>query len=636
MWAEHLLLGLAVLALGAAGWRVAGRASPVVLERGVAAAVLAAAAAVVEALALGLAGLAGSALALATAAGLTWAAAHRLVPATSGPPLGLDRRGAIAAGAALGALAATVAWMLRYPYLGFDSVHYHLTEVAIWIADGNTGSTPMVGVDFPTGSYPLTNEVLLAWAMGLAHDFTPVPVLAAAQLVLLVAAGWLGLRRLGVAALPAGLALAAVATLPDVGGNFNTAKNDLGALAWLVAAGGLCAAAPRRPALLAVAVVAAGLAVGTKTTVAPQCLLVLAAGGYACRASLRRLARPLAAAAGLAVVVGGVWYLRNMLDHGSPLWPLAPGPFGDPAPPLLAKLNAAFLDDPGFTLRGRTGLYAKALAGGLLLAPAGVLAWALTRTRPVVLASAACAASLLAWARAPYTGRVQDPILALNAVTTTRYLFPALATAALAIALASRGNGAGRTAARLASVLLAAAVALNLVRWVSLGWPYLPGAGTPLAGALLGAAAAAVVAPLAARHRRPGRVASAVGATTILAALALTLGAGGYVARHARTDFSNAVGVIGRLQALPAFAGGDDDVSFAPETLGPLAGDELEHRLRFIPHQEPCARVLRRRGWVVTSHHAFQDRLTPHRAPDCLRTHRRPVLVAGEFRVYRN
>src|SRR5436190_9416729 len=86
--AHHVIWALAVLALAQASLRVASTAAPVGLERVIAAAVIGVAAAVVEALALGVVGLGGSTAALAAAAAVTWLLAHTLVSRPEISPVG--------------------------------------------------------------------------------------------------------------------------------------------------------------------------------------------------------------------------------------------------------------------------------------------------------------------------------------------------------------------------------------------------------------------------------------------------------------------------------------------------------------------------------------------------------------------
>jgi hypothetical protein len=130
---HHALLGLSIVALAGAGRRLGfARQSPG-LQRVVAAAVIAAGAAILEALALGLVRLGTNSVALAVAAGVTWLVARRLAPPPAVPPggeLSSHWRSAtpaarIGIGAALGLWLAWTAWLLKYPALGIDTVRYH-------------------------------------------------------------------------------------------------------------------------------------------------------------------------------------------------------------------------------------------------------------------------------------------------------------------------------------------------------------------------------------------------------------------------------------------------------------------------------------------------------------------------------
>src|SRR5829696_1499272 len=416
---RHVLWALAVLGLGAAALRVATRLVPTGPARAIATAVLAVAAAIVQALVLGLVGLGANPAALGAAAGATWLAARATLPAPDVRPgaevarwwrsLPWPARAGAAAGAGL--YGTLVVWMLRWPAIGFDSAVYHYPLVAGWIDNGRPGSVLDLSYDIPYGSYPLTDEVALTWGAGIARSWVPIALWNPALGVLLVLAAWTCLRALRVAPVPAGLATAAIATTPIVVTQLSQAQTDLPAFTWLacVAALTACASAARRPALLAPAVVAAGLAVGTKPSTAPVVLAVLGAGAYGDRARLRALAVPLAAAAAAAVVVGGLWYLRNLVQHGSPLWPFVDAPWGDPSPRFLSLPSRTLLQHPVETLDGRLHEYTSRFAGALLLAfaaPVVALAGALGRSLPrpqrraMVLAGGLSVAAWLIWSMA--------------------------------------------------------------------------------------------------------------------------------------------------------------------------------------------------------------------------------------------
>jgi len=640
---HHVLLVVAVLALGAAALRAASSLTPEGLERILVAAVLGAACAVAETLLLGLAGVGSSPVALALAAVVTWLGARAILPA---PPVGLldEASSAIAVaspavglgvGAAAGMLLVLVVFFLRHPAVGIDGTAHHLPEIVSWVHSGRPGSVVDVGEVFPAGAYPLTYEVLLAWSMGLSRSFVPVALWPSALLGLLAVAGWVGLRRLGVAAGVAALAIVAVAASPALVDGLNTPKNDLATLTWLAVAAALCVAAVKRPPLLAVAVLAGGLSVGTKTTTAPLVVLLL---GIALYRSWRRgtAARPapalLAAAVLAAVAVGGVWYLRNLVLHGSPLWPFVTTPWGDKLPPAIARLDPSFINRPLESLEGRTEVYVDGLAGGLVLMVGGTLAWLLARSRAVVIASVATAFAVLAWARAPFTGIADDRYIDLS-LFVLRYLMPAIAVGAVALALASRGRG---PRALLAAGMLAAATVWSALNSRKLGYPNVPGVTLVGSGVLAGAVVALAAQRLAAHG--PGVVRIASGFATAVVALALAAAAPGYVERHARTNATFAAPVITWFAGLAEFRDGDAPISLSPQTIGPLAGDRLQHDIKLIPGRSSCREVLARarQGFVVVQDLPALTRryLVPYRAGECL-ADQTAIFTGSNFRVYR-
>lgn len=605
---DHVLCVVAVLALGAGGLRVASLVAPRGLERVIAAAALAFATAVVEALVLGLAGLSGSSVALSAAAVATWLVARALVHEPELRPLDellgwwaalpLARRAV--AGALVGVWAVCQVWLLRHPTIGFDSVLYHLSEAVVWAGSGHAGARETLIRTLPVTSYPITEEVFASWSMGLGRSFVPVSFIVPAQIVLLGLSASCGLRHLRVGALPRALGTAAIVCVPAViGWQSNGALTDPSSLAWLVACAALCAAARERPVLLAPALVAGGLAVGTKTTTAVLTVAVLAAAGWALRAELRALWRPLALAGALAVGAGGVWYLRNLFDHGSPLWPFVAAPWGDPLPPAMGTINESFAQHPRETVEVVGHYYTSRFLGGIVLLAAGamapLLAW---RRRAVWVASAATVVSFVIWARAPFTGVPPQAVRIPEGVfSTTRYLAPAIAAAVLALALAGSGRG---WRSRLAQLALAVGIAIEVVQTFRLGWPAVPSAATPLAGALAGAVLAAVLTVATrrrARDRAPAALRFALVAGALAAGALLAATANGYLRRHVESRiFANRV--TGWMAHRPEDS---RPVWSEPILLATLTSDHLRRRLRPIPHGEDCADVRRhaRRGYVM-------------------------------------
>jgi len=601
---HHAALVVACLALGAAGLRCAAACGADGLLRLVAAAPFAVAFAVAQALVLGRVELASSPVVLVAAALLTWLAARAILPAPAAP-LGdawrtwwpaQPRAARFAVGAAGGAWFAWTSWQLRFPHLDVDGLIYHLPLVASWMPDGNTGAATPLIEGLPVGNYPLTNEVALAWATGITDSLVTMSVWSPVLWALTALAGFVGLRALAVDRLVAGAAVAALLTMPLVAVQLGGPLTDLPALAWAVVCAALCAASIGRPTLLGPAIVAAGLAVGTKTTPAPLLLLALGAAAWHGRAALKPLlARVLLPCIALGAAVGLVWMTRNLVDHGSPLWPFVEGPGSDPLPPALRGFDDAFLDDPSGMLSGREDLYLETVSGGAWLLAGAVVVPLLRRSRRALAFLAATLVGVFFWMNAPYTGIRSDEL----AVGATRYLLPALACATVAIAVAT--SGAGTWVRRAGTGVLMLAVAVSVLRMAELGFPYTPSVGTIVFGGLLGAGVVWIspwTTRVDARLRltRLAPVATAAFVTVILAGQAE-----GYLLRHAGLQLFDRP-VLGSILRDPTFTIGEGrEVAMAPAVLGSLVGERLQHRVLLIPAGEPCAttRARRRRGWVV-------------------------------------
>ncbi len=680
---SHVLLALAIAAGAGASVRVASTAVPRGLGRAVAAAVVWGALVVAQTLALGLAGLGGSAIALTVAAGLAWLASRAALPepaTTLGEDLaaawaGLDRRGRALAAALGGVAAMWTVWLLFYPALGVDGTMYHLPEALSWVRNGRPGSSSALLYDLPVESYPLTDEVLRAWGTAIGESFVWSTFVTPAGAILALAAGWLGLRAVRIDRAAAALALVALAATPVFVIQLNTTSTDMTAVAWLVCCAALSAVAVRERSLwtLAIAIVAAGLAIGTKTTTAPLALIALGAAGWALRgagaggagereegvadaggpgarphrwAGAGRAA-PILAGALVAVAVGGVWYLRNLLEHGSPLWPFIAAPWGTPSPPVLEALRPSLLDRPRATLEGNLDVYATLLGGAVVLLLAAPLGALLARRRTVLAASLAALAGLLSWANAPVTGRGDIPGLLLTG-SATRYLLPAIAAAAFALAIAAREGGrAGRI---LALALLAGSAAWSVVEDARLQFPNLPAFGTLVSGALLGLfvlggarlwSARRRPRPRARRRRLPAPARVLVGAG--LAGLLGAFFAAGFVLRHATITAAFDSELVSWFRSQPGFETGTGAIAFAPHQVAALAGDRLTHPLELIAADEPCDRVrarLRDGYVVIRTGPTFPVTTRPGlrfptygTAAGCLRA-LRPAYANKGFRVY--
>ena len=587
--AHHALLVLSVLAIGLAALRIASRAAGRGLERAVAAAVIGGALVVAWPLALAPLGLSGSSVVLAAGALATWAGARLLLAA---PAIrvrdelagGWTSAGAVPrmlAGALVALAAGWIAWQLRHPYLAVDGVLYHLSLSGAWVQNGHAGSIVNLIEGLPVANYPITNEVALTWGIGLSRSFVVASMWTVLLMVLLGASAWLGLRELRVPREVAALAIVAFLTLPIVATQSGAPLTDVAAVSWLTACVALCAVSRRVPALLPVALLAAALSFGTKTTGTVLALAALGWAAWSSRAQLRPLARPLGIAAGAGLLVGGLWTVRNVVDHGSPLWPFAATSFGDPVPATLTPFSDSFLSHPKTMLSGRVDDYARTLAGGLLLLAGPLLALVFARTRAVLALAGLSGLAVLVWSLAPYTG-IDETQLAIGA---TRYLMPALACATVTIAVAARdASPAGRS---VLTGVLALAALISAARTWQLGFPVVPSAGTVLGLLVLGAVGAAAAAWVR-LPRLPAAVLAGTGAAAVI--VVLSVASNGYVARHTQSSLPDA-GVLAAMLALPD---ADTTIGMGPTSIALLRGDGLDHRLDFVAADSPCADVRRR------------------------------------------
>ena len=651
----HVVLALAILALGGAALRIAARVSPAGLERAIAALVVGVALAIAEALALGLVGLGTSPVALSLAAAATWAATRALQ--APDPRVGPEiarwwaARGPVArvgAVAAAGAFAAWVAWLLRYPSIGFDSTVYHYADIAGWIANGKPGSQLFLSYDIPYGNYPLTDEVAQTWAAAIARSWVPISLWSPLMLVTLAGAVWHTLRNLSVPPPVAGLATATLLATPLILRQLNEPQADLPALAWLACTAALATGARRRPALLVPALLATGLAIGTKATVAPEACLALAYGAYLARERLRPLAGWLALGLAGAFVVGGIWYVRNIAQHGSPLWPFVAAPWGDESPRFLGLIDKSFIDAPSDTLDGRLGSYSSLLGGGWIALVGGLMVLLVGLLAPLSdprlrrslrLAGGAAVLGTLIWTASWGTGLQTSPELTTPAgwpISTIRYLLPAVALAILAVALAARVPG---RLGHAATAVLALALGWSLVADVQLGSPYTPSLLVLAAGALAGLAVLGATRLVPRPPPVPAGLA-VVAAAVVIGVLAAPVG-NGYVERTVDIAGSTAPasGVVRWFADQPGFDDDDWKVAIGARAVpGTLAGDHFTHELEMVPAHGPCRalRELARNTRLMVSGLGWWVGLlgvNSFNAPRCMESER-PAFVWFDLRVY--
>ena len=245
---------------------------------------------------------------------------------------------------------ATLIWRvvlaLRLPLVDYDGWSYHLVFADVWLQHDQ-----IVGVlQRPwTAGYPANTELLTTWLMAFTRTDAPAGLTSVLPIPLAVVAVTGLARMLGAGPRPAVLAGLVFAMTPALVALAGTSYVDAASVATVAATwylGLRVVGGYRQAASAALLGIAAGLALGTKGTnvllVAP---VLVAAGLFLLRDLLRAGRLPAsaslapdraAAAARVAwlvvpvVILGGSWYIKNLVVFGNPLYPFAMGPLPGP------------------------------------------------------------------------------------------------------------------------------------------------------------------------------------------------------------------------------------------------------------------------------------------------------------------
>lgn len=235
---------------------------------------------------------------------------------------------------------AMVAWAIvaaRTPSLGWDDYLYHLPYMAHAFQSGRLGPFPVAdNVDY-INSYPKSLEVIGTTFVAISGTFEWVELV---QLLFLPGASvalYLLSVRLGASTKIAAMSSVVVFQLPMAICQLKTAYIDVAnaALVCMVVAGLFLAAAGRTSGLIA-CFVTAGILTGCKPTgpYLGSTLPLLAAWLYCMRirAHAKTFAQLYLLASFTVLLLGGHWFVRNVLNYGNPLWPFiwTLGPFQFP------------------------------------------------------------------------------------------------------------------------------------------------------------------------------------------------------------------------------------------------------------------------------------------------------------------
>jgi hypothetical protein len=461
-----------------------------------------------------------------------------------------------------------------------DSLWYHMPIAVRFVQDRSITALHFYETEPGISFYPATSELVHAIGIVLLDGDVLSTVLNVGWVGLALLAGWcIGRPRgLGLASL---IGVAVVVGSPVmVGTQPAGAYNDAAGLALGLATAALLATGGLRPAPVAFAGMAAGLAAGVKVTMlAPVAALTLGVIALTPGGERRRMA--LAWLVPL-VALGGFWYARNLVQAGNPLpWldlPLLSSP-PTPEADRIGQTVAHYLTDRG--VWDRSFLPGLDLAFGPLwwvvlgLAALGTATALLFGAGVPRMLAAVAAATAVAYLLTPQTagGPEGEPRLFFF---NLRFLTPALALGLALLALAPplvRGWRRWAVLGALALLLLVnesqLTVRPNSPREIA------------AAAALIGAAATIV----GLRRLRVPRAAALTGAAGLLAVVAA---AGWLVQRGYLGDrYAPESSVTPRTMAWLRSAG-DERIAIASLTAHyPFYGHRLSNRVEFVGVRGP-------------------------------------------------
>jgi len=337
----------------------------------------------------------------------------------------------------------TAADALSRGIFNFDSLWYHMPFAVEMAESHSVTGLHYTETVFTNWFYPQNSELLHAVGILLTERDTLSLFLNFGWLAVAFLAAWCIGRPYG----KAPLAVVAAAVILEchtlVVREPGAAKNDLMAAALLLAAiavlvnAHLTRAAAKRPASLApvaIAGLAAGMAVGTKSTALAMAFALTVAVVFLAPAGRRWAAAGWWFAAGLAG--GGYWYLRNLVISGNPIPQLESlGPISLPHPERLqsgrpdfsiahyATDTAVWRDYFGPGLDNAFGVLWPLVVGGAIAGGLVALLW--SRERVIRWMGAVALFGLLAYVFTPLSaaGAEGEPVgFGIN----IRYAIPAL------------------------------------------------------------------------------------------------------------------------------------------------------------------------------------------------------------------
>jgi hypothetical protein len=320
-----------------------------------------------------------------------------------------------------------------------DSLWYHLPFAARFAQDSSITGLQFDGPYYLSWFYPANTELVHAFGFLVAgnHDVLS-PLISLIWLALALLAAWCLARPFGVGAVGVAALALLLSSALIVHREPGAARSDVAALAFMLAAAALLVngwdGSRMDRGAVPLAGLAAGLAIGAKLTMLPAVGVIFVGVIVLARGERWRAAGTWA---GCALLTGGFWYVRNLVDAGNPLpWiRLGIGPVtlapSDPDPSAQYRFSVLHYAVNGRVWRdyfipglheGFGALWPLVLA----LAAAGA-ALAMVRGSPVQrILGAAALLSAIAYVVNPMSAPGPDGAPTQFA-TNLRYLAPALA-----------------------------------------------------------------------------------------------------------------------------------------------------------------------------------------------------------------
>jgi len=313
-----------------------------------------------------------------------------------------------------------------------DTITYHLVNAAAWLHNGNIWQLPFTTPNGPDATAPGNGDIFTTWLMMPSHSdqivcLTPIIfgslcVLATAQLARALGAT----TRRGVVVGLVIMAIPAIAVTQS-----HSALVDLAGPAFIVSALVLAfrARAESRDLLWVCAGFCLGFAAGSKVVdLLPSVLALFIAMSLA---NTRRW-HALALLIGGYIPLGAVWYVRNWIEAGNPLFPdiIRFGPLNFRGAPLVdnTSILAHIVMGHWATVGTIIGIAAEIIGPALAVLVVAVFG---ARHAKAVTGRIGLLAALitLGYLVTPYTGG--GPAAHTDEIATAmRYLFPALFVAA--------------------------------------------------------------------------------------------------------------------------------------------------------------------------------------------------------------